>query len=110
MREISVCQRKLLTSGPPAALVRTAASWNEWRRHRPADWMALMTQAPAEIVEQERRLRRDLGFPGLTAIGFSNIVGSGWLFAAMYAAQIAGPAALLSWIGAGVLCALIALV
>jgi len=28
----------------------------------------------------------------------------------MYAAQIAGPAALLSWIGAGVLCALIALV
>jgi len=42
--------------------------------------MALMTQAPAEIVEQERRLRRDLGFPGLTAIGFSNIVGSGWLF------------------------------
>jgi len=69
-----------------------------------------MTQAPAEIVEQERRLRRDLGFPGLTAIGFSNIVGSGWLFAAMYAAQIAGPAALLSWIGAGVLCALIALV
>jgi amino acid transporter len=72
--------------------------------------MAFMTQAPARIVEQERRLRRDLGFPGLTAIGFSNIVRSGWLFAAMYAAQIAGPAALLSWIGAGVLCALIALV
>jgi len=72
--------------------------------------MAGMTQAPAEIVEQERRLRRDLGFLGLTAIGFSNIVGSGWLFAAMYAAQIAGPAALLSWVAAGALCALIALV
>jgi amino acid transporter len=75
-----------------------------------------MTQAPpvgddtADVASQERRLRRDLGFVGLTAIGFSNIVGSGWLFAAMYAAQIAGPAALLSWIGAGVLCALIALV
>ncbi|HEX4721665.1 MAG TPA: APC family permease [Pseudonocardiaceae bacterium] len=63
-----------------------------------------------DVAGQERRLRRDLGFTGLTAIGFSNIVGSGWLFAAMYAAQIAGPAALLSWIGAGVLCALIALV
>ncbi|MFG2222522.1 APC family permease [Streptomyces sp. NPDC048644] len=59
---------------------------------------------------QEGRLRRELGFWGLTAIGFSNIVGSGWLFAAMYAAQTAGPASLLSWIGAGLLCALVALV
>ncbi|MFF0629646.1 APC family permease [Streptomyces sp. NPDC004296] len=55
-------------------------------------------------------MRRDLGFWGLTGIGFSNIVGSGWLFAAMYAAQVAGPAALLSWVGAGVLCGLVALV
>lgn len=44
-----------------------------------------------EVQAQERRLRRDLGFWGLTGIGFSNIVGSGWLFAAMYAAQTAGP-------------------
>src|SRR5262249_4929043 len=65
----------------------------------------------AEIVQvQERRLRRDLGFASLTAIGFSNIIGSGWLFAALYAAQIAGPAALLAWVAAGVLCALVALV
>lgn len=63
-----------------------------------------------EAGTEERRLRRDLGFTGLTAIGFSNIVGSGWLFAALYAAQIAGPAALLSWIAAGALCALVALV
>lgn len=62
------------------------------------------------INQEERRLRKDLGFAGLTAIGFSNIVGSGWLFAAMYAAQIAGPASLLSWVGAGVLCALVALI
>ncbi len=62
------------------------------------------------VLTQERRLRRELGFWGLTAIGFSNIVGSGWLFAAMYAAQTAGPASLLSWVGAGVLCALVALV
>ncbi|NUS44504.1 MAG: APC family permease [Mycobacteriaceae bacterium] len=63
-----------------------------------------------KVSEQERRLRRELGYPALTAIGFSNIVGSGWLFAAMYAAQAAGPAALLSWVGAGLLCALVALV
>jgi amino acid transporter len=64
----------------------------------------------AEIQTEERRLRRRLGTGSLTAIGFSNIVGSGWLFAALYAAQIAGPAALLAWVGAGVLCALVSLV
>ncbi len=63
-----------------------------------------------EVQAEERRLRRDLGFWGLTGIGFSNIVGSGWLFAALYAAQTAGPAALLSWVGAGLLCGLVALV
>ncbi|MEU3355978.1 APC family permease [Streptomyces sp. NPDC037389] len=63
-----------------------------------------------EVAVQERRLRRDLGFWGLTGIGFSNIVGSGWLFAAMYASQTAGPASLLTWVGAGVLCGLVALV
>ncbi|HEY2204471.1 MAG TPA: hypothetical protein VGH99_08355 [Pseudonocardia sp.] len=34
---------------------------------------------------EERRLRRHLGLGSLTATGFSNIVGSGWLFAAMNA-------------------------
>jgi amino acid transporter len=62
------------------------------------------------VLSEERRLRRHLGLGSMTAIGFSNIVGSGWLFAAMYASQIAGPAALLAWVGAGVLCALVALV
>lgn len=66
--------------------------------------------AAALALGQEHRLRKDLGFWGLTSIGFSNILGSGWLFAAMFAAQTAGPAALLSWIAAGVLCALVALV
>lgn len=61
-------------------------------------------------LTQEHRLRRDLGFWALTAIAFSNIVGSGWLFAAMYAAQTAGPASLLSWVAAGLLCVLVALV
>ncbi|WP_190133208.1 APC family permease [Streptomyces mashuensis] len=63
-----------------------------------------------EAARQERRLHRELGFRALTAIGFSNIVGSGWLFAAMYGARTAGPASLLTWVGAGLLCALVALV
>ena len=66
--------------------------------------------ASADVEVEERRLRRHLGVGSLTAIGFSNIVGSGWLFAAMYAAQIAGPAALLAWVAAGILVALVALV
>ncbi|MFJ7254187.1 APC family permease [Streptomyces sp. NPDC098085] len=74
-------------------------------RNQPAESLA----TPAVLAE-ERRLRKELGFWGLTAIGFSNILGSGWLFAAMYAARTAGPAALLSWIAAGALCGLVALV
>lgn len=71
---------------------------------------SMTEQLTGEIATEERRLRHDLGFWALSAIGFSNIVGSGWLFSAMYAAQTAGPAALISWVVAGVLCALIALV
>lgn len=70
----------------------------------------MTTQHSTEAEVEEGRLQRKLGFGGLTAIGFSNIVGSGWLFSAMYTAQAAGPAALLAWIAAGVLCVTIALV
>ncbi|MFI6090777.1 APC family permease [Streptomyces sp. NPDC051218] len=68
------------------------------------------TAGGPDVLAEESRLRKDLGFWALTAIGFSNILGSGWLFAALYAAQTAGPAALLSWIAAGLLCALVAVV
>jgi len=71
---------------------------------------ATSAEGTGEALTQEHKLRHDLGFWGLTAIGFSNIVGSGWLFAALYAAQTAGPASILAWIGAGVLCGLVALV
>jgi amino acid transporter len=43
----------------------------------------------------------------LTAIG--GIVGSGWLFGPLYAAQDAGPASILSWVIGGVLMMIIAL-
>ncbi|MCA1186752.1 MULTISPECIES: APC family permease [unclassified Saccharopolyspora] len=56
------------------------------------------------------RLRKELGFWSLTAIGFSGIMGSGWLFGAQYAAQAAGPASLLSWLVGGAAFTLIALV
>ncbi|HEX2903878.1 MAG TPA: APC family permease [Jatrophihabitans sp.] len=62
------------------------------------------------VQAEEARLQHKLGFTGLTAVGFSNIVGSGWLFSAALTAQAAGPAALLAWVGAGLLCLVIALV
>ena len=42
-------------------------------------------------------LRREIGFIGLTWSSVGSIIGSGWLFGALYAAQAAGTAALLSW-------------
>jgi amino acid permease len=49
-------------------------------------------------VDQDRHLHRSLGCRQLTAIGFSEIIGSGWLLGAMYAAQAAGPESLFAWV------------
>ena len=43
-------------------------------------------------------LRRSIGLAGLTFIGIGGVLGSGWLFAPMLAAQHAGPAALVAWL------------
>lgn len=45
-----------------------------------------------------RAFRRGLGFWPLIALSVGNIIGSGWLFAAMFASSIAGPAAIVSWL------------
>ncbi|MBR7837590.1 APC family permease [Actinospica durhamensis] len=46
-------------------------------------------------------LKREIGLIGLTWSSMGSIIGSGWLFGALFAAQAAGTAALLSW-GIGV--------
>lgn len=46
---------------------------------------------------------------GLLLAGVGSVIGSGWLFGPLYAAKIAGPAALLSWIIGGVLMLVLAL-
>ncbi|KON67853.1 amino acid:proton symporter [Peribacillus butanolivorans] len=43
-------------------------------------------------------LQRKMGTFSLTMVGLGSIIGSGWLFGAWRAAQIAGPAAIISWI------------
>jgi amino acid transporter len=55
-------------------------------------------------------MRRDIGVIGLLFASVGSIIGSGWLFGALTAAQLAGPAAIVSWIVAAVMIMLIGLV
>lgn len=54
------------------------------------------------------KLQRSISSLGLLFAAVGGIVGSGWLFGPMYAAQIAGPAATVSWVLGGVLMLFIA--
>jgi amino acid transporter len=56
------------------------------------------------------RLRRDVGFWGLTFVSLGSIIGSGWLLGGLTAATAAGPASLVSWVIAGFFLTLLALV
>jgi amino acid transporter len=54
-------------------------------------------------------LRRDVGPVGLMFVSLGSIIGSGWLFGALAATQIAGPAAIVSWVVGMVMTMMIAL-
>jgi amino acid transporter len=66
----------------------------------------MITDARAE----DRKLKRHLGFWQLTAIGFSGVIGSGWLLGAAAAAAEAGSASIITWLVGGAALLLIALV
>lgn len=55
-------------------------------------------------------LQRAIGFWGLMFISLGSIIGSGWLLGALYAAEKAGPASLISWVIAGAMMIILALV
>ena len=55
-------------------------------------------------------LKREMGLIGATWASETSIIGSGWLFGALFAAQAAGTAALLGWVIAGVIVIILALV
>ncbi len=55
------------------------------------------------------KLKREIGLIGLTFVAVSGIIGSGWLFAPLLAAQHAGPAALIAWLVGGIAMLLLAL-
>jgi len=51
-----------------------------------------------------------MGLIGATWASETSIIGSGWLFGALFAAQAAGTAALLGWVIGGVIVIILALV
>ncbi len=59
---------------------------------------------------QGGKLRRELHIRDLFFANMAGIIGSGWLFGAIYAANIAGPASILAWLIGGLLMLVLALV
>jgi amino acid transporter len=59
--------------------------------------VAVETIERGPVARDARRLRRDVGLLPLMFVSVGSIIGSGWLFGALYASQQAGPAALISW-------------
>jgi amino acid transporter len=62
------------------------------------------------MSDSTHRLKRDVGPLAMLMLATGGMIGSGWLFAAMYAAQQAGPAAIISWGIGGVMALCIALI
>jgi amino acid transporter len=68
------------------------------------------TKAQTEAGPAQPKMRRDMGTVSLLFAGVGSIIGSGWLFGAMNASGLAGPAAIFSWVIAAVMIMLIGLV
>src|ERR1700748_521173 len=64
--------------------------------------MATATGSAAAAAPAYVGLKREMGSSGAVWASESSIIGSGWLFGALYAAQAAGPAAIIAWVIGGV--------
>lgn len=51
-----------------------------------------------QVVTTQPRLKRNLKGLDIVQISMGSIIGSGWLFSSLFAAQIAGPAAIITWV------------
>lgn len=64
--------------------------------------MGELAQPAVAVTDRaSHRLRRDVGPVGLVFATVGSIMGAGWLFAALYASSLAGPAAIVSWLIGG---------
>ena len=72
--------------------------------------MATESVATTPTAPSDVGLKREMGLIGATWASETSIIGSGWLFGALFAAQAAGPIALLGWVIGGVAVIFLALV
>jgi amino acid transporter len=72
--------------------------------------MATETSGVAVTAPTDVGLKREIGLIGATWASETSIIGSGWLFGALFAAQAVGGAAILDWLIAGVVVVILALV
>src|SRR5579884_4178962 len=78
-------------------------------RQRMANWFFRKTVVPPEHLPEEHRLKKSLSWPHLVALGVGAIVGTGILTLTGVGAAKAGPAVILSFAIAGLICACAAL-
>jgi amino acid transporter len=71
--------------------------------------MAAETTGVAATTPTDVGFKRELGLIGSTWASETSIIGSGWLFGALFAAQAVGGAAVLAWVIAGVIVIILAL-
>src|SRR6266480_3547725 len=71
--------------------------------------MAAETAGVAVAAPTDVGFKRELGLIGATWASETSIIGSGWLFGALFAAQAVGGAAVLAWIIAGIIVIVLAL-
>ncbi len=60
-------------------------------------------------MTEKRAYKRRISTLGLTFSSISAMIGSGWLFSALYVGQLSGPASIFAWIIGGILIMIIAL-
>ncbi len=72
--------------------------------------MATETSGVGITAPTDVGLKREIGLIGATWASETSIIGSGWLFGALLAAQAVGGAAVLAWIIAGIVVMILALV
>lgn len=87
----------------------TTASSGDATLEPPVGGEATNTIASAVVHEDDRHFKRRIGWFSLALLTFTGMMGSGWLFASYYAAGMAGPAALGSWVIAAIATALVGL-
>ncbi len=70
----------------------------------------MATSTPINSEAGDKRLKRHVGMVGLLFTAVGSIIGSGWLFGALSAAEQAGPASILSWLIGAIMILFIGLV